>query len=41
MILDPVVGILILASVALLFASAAVHKLRDLARFDEISRRME
>ena len=36
MILDPVVGILILASVALLFASAAVHKLRDLARFDEI-----
>lgn len=36
MILDPVVGILILASVALLFASAAVHKLRDLARFDEV-----
>jgi len=36
MILDPVVGILILASAALLFASAAAHKLRDLARFDEI-----
>ena len=36
MILDPVVGILILASVALLFASAALHKLRDLAQFDEI-----
>ena len=36
MILDPVIGILIVASVALLFASAAVHKLRDLKRFDEI-----
>jgi hypothetical protein len=36
MILDPAIGILIVASVALLFASAAVHKLRDLARFDEI-----
>jgi hypothetical protein len=36
MILDPAIGILIVASVALLFASAAVHKLRDLKRFDEI-----
>ena len=36
MILDPVIGILTMASVALLFASAAVHKLRDLARFDEV-----
>jgi hypothetical protein len=36
MILDPAIGILITASVALLFASAAVHKLRDLKRFDEI-----
>ena len=36
MILDPVVGILIMASAAVLFASAAVHKLRDLKRFDEI-----
>jgi hypothetical protein len=36
MILDPAIGILILASVALLFASAAVHKLRDLKTFDEI-----
>lgn len=31
--LDPVIGGLIVACVALLFASAAVHKLRDLARF--------
>jgi hypothetical protein len=36
MILDPVVGVLMLASVAVLFASAAVHKLRDLKRFDEV-----
>jgi Methylamine utilisation protein MauE len=36
MILDPAIGILIVACVALLFASAAVHKLRDLRRFDEI-----
>jgi uncharacterized membrane protein YphA (DoxX/SURF4 family) len=36
MMLDPAVGILIVASVALLFASAGVHKLRDLRRFDEI-----
>jgi hypothetical protein len=36
MILDPAIGILIVASLALLFASAAVHKLRDLRRFDEI-----
>jgi Methylamine utilisation protein MauE len=36
MILDPVVGILTMASSAVLFASAAVHKLRDLARFEAI-----
>ena len=36
MVLDPAVGILMVASIALLFASAALHKLRDLARFDEI-----
>jgi uncharacterized membrane protein YphA (DoxX/SURF4 family) len=36
MILDPAIGILIVASVALLFASAGVHKLRDLRRFDEV-----
>jgi Methylamine utilisation protein MauE len=36
MILDPAIGILIVACIALLFASAAVHKLRDLRRFDEI-----
>jgi hypothetical protein len=36
MILDPAVGILTLASSSVLFASAAAHKLRDLARFDEI-----
>jgi hypothetical protein len=36
MMLDPAVGILMVASVALLFASAGVQKLRDLRRFDEI-----
>ena len=36
MMLDPVVGLLSVATVALLFASAGVHKLRDLRRFDEI-----
>jgi|ERR1700722_5067079 len=36
MLLDPAIGILMTASVALLFASAGAHKLRDLARFDEI-----
>jgi hypothetical protein len=36
MVLDPAVGILTTASVALLFASAGAHKLRDLGRFDEI-----
>jgi uncharacterized membrane protein YphA (DoxX/SURF4 family) len=34
--LDPAIGILLTASVALLFASAGVHKLRDLGRFNEI-----
>jgi methylamine utilization protein MauE len=36
MVLDPAVGLLAVASVALLFASAAAHKLRDLKRFDEV-----
>jgi uncharacterized membrane protein len=36
MMLDPAVGLLLVAAVALLFASTAVHKLRDLQRFDEI-----
>jgi uncharacterized membrane protein len=36
MILDPAVGLLLVAAVALLFAGAGVHKLRDLQRFDEI-----
>jgi hypothetical protein len=36
MILDPVIGTLMVASVAVLFASAGVHKLRDLRRFGEI-----
>src|SRR5271165_1441151 len=34
--LDPAIGTLITACIALLFASAAAHKLRDLAAFDEI-----
>jgi hypothetical protein len=34
--LDPVIGILIVASFATLFASAAIHKLRDLAGFDAV-----
>lgn len=34
--LDPAVGLLMTATIALLFASASVHKLRDLARFEEI-----
>lgn len=36
MVLDPVIGILMVASLALLFASAGAHKLRDLKRFEEI-----
>jgi hypothetical protein len=36
MTLDPAIAALIVACAALLFASAAVHKLRDLRRFDEI-----
>jgi len=36
MLLDPVVGALIVAAFALLFASAAVHKLRNLGRFAEV-----
>jgi len=36
MLLDPVAGALIVAAFALLFASAAVHKLRNLARFAEV-----
>jgi hypothetical protein len=34
--LDPVIGILIVACFATLFASAAIHKLRDFARFDAV-----
>lgn len=34
--LDPAIGYLIIAATAFLFASAAVHKLRSLARFSEI-----
>jgi hypothetical protein len=36
MFLDPAIGLLITASIALLFAGAAAHKLRDLKGFDEI-----
>jgi uncharacterized membrane protein len=36
MMLDPAVGLLMVATVALLFGSAGVHKLRDLRQFDEI-----
>lgn len=36
MMLDPAIGLLLAAAVALLFASASAHKLRDLKRFDEI-----
>jgi hypothetical protein len=34
--LDPVIGVLVVASFALLFASAAIHKLRDPRRFGEV-----
>lgn len=34
--LDPAIAALIIACAALLFATAAAHKLRDLRRFDEI-----
>jgi hypothetical protein len=36
MSLDPAAGLLIVLGVALLFARAAIHKLRDLAQFEEI-----
>lgn len=36
MTVDPAIGLLLVAAVALLFASASAHKLRDLRRFDEI-----
>lgn len=36
MVLDPALGLLIVAAVALLFASASAHKLRDLKQFDDI-----
>ena len=36
MAIDPAIAILIVACVALLFAGAAIHKLRDLRRFEEI-----
>src|ERR1700693_2762943 len=34
--LDPVIGMLLIVSFAILFASAAWHKWRDLRRFDEV-----
>jgi hypothetical protein len=34
--LDPAIGLLLVATVAVLFGSAGVHKARDLKRFDEI-----
>lgn len=36
MMLDPAVGFLVTATLALLFCSASLHKLRDLKRFEEI-----
>jgi tellurite resistance protein TehA-like permease len=36
MTLDPAIGLLLVAAIALLFAAASAHKLRDLKRFDEI-----
>ena len=36
--LDPAIGALLLACLTLLFASAALHKLRDLPRFSEVLR---
>jgi Methylamine utilisation protein MauE len=36
MAIDPAIAALIIAAVALLFAAGALHKLRDLRRFDEI-----
>jgi hypothetical protein len=36
MTLDPAVAALVVACTALLFGAAAIHKLRDLRRFDEI-----
>lgn len=39
--LDPAVGVLLLACFALLFASSAVHKLRDPAHFAEVLRAYE
>jgi uncharacterized membrane protein len=36
--LDPAIGLLIIGCCALLFASASLHKLRDLARFTEVLR---
>jgi hypothetical protein len=36
MAIDPAIAALIIAAAALLFAAGALHKLRDLRRFDEI-----
>ena len=36
MVIDSAIGMLIVACVALLFVGAAVHKLRDLPRFEQI-----
>jgi hypothetical protein len=36
MVLDPAIGLLLVAGIAVLLASAGIHKLRDLSRFEEI-----
>ena len=36
MSIDPAIAFLVIACAALLFAASAIHKLRDLRRFDEI-----
>jgi hypothetical protein len=36
MVLDPAIGMLMATSLALLFASAGAHKLRDLGQFEQI-----
>src|SRR5690242_9013889 len=36
MTLDPAIGLLLVAALALLFAGASAHKLRNLRRFEEI-----
>src|ERR1700760_1702279 len=36
MALDPAIGLVLIAGLALLFVSASLHKMRDLRRFDAI-----